>query len=246
MLELTGARAELEDGMRVLELGCGWGSLTLWMAERYPSSEITAVSNSQGQRTAIEAECARRGLRNVTVITADMNDFDAAQVFDRVVSVEMFEHMRNYERLLERIAGWLAPDGKLFVHIFCHRSYGYLYEPRGPSDWMAREFFTGGTMPADWLLARFQRSVELERQWRIGGLHYQRTLEAWLSRLDDRREEVGRILGAGRADLAPERQAERWRLFLMGCSELFGYRGGSEWYVSHYLFRRRPPGLPGM
>ena len=239
MLALTCERAELADGHSILELGCGWGSLTLWMAERYPDSRITAVSNSSGQRAFIEAECARRGLGNVTAVTADMNDYQPKRRFDRVVSVEMFEHMRNYERLMRRIASWLEPGGKLFVHIFCHRAFAYLYLPAGPNDWMAREYFTGGTMPSDGLLLHFQQALELEGQWRINGRHYQRTLEAWLDRLDARREEVERVLGSTPGELTPQRLAQRWRLFLMACSELFGYRDGGEWWVSHYLFRRR-------
>ncbi len=239
MLALTCERAELADGQSILELGCGWGSLTLWMAERYPDSRIIAVSNSSGQRAFIEAECARRALANVTVVTADMNDYRPERRFDRVVSVEMFEHMRNYERLMRRIAAWLEPGGKLFVHIFCHRAFAYLYLPTGPNDWMAREYFTGGTMLSESLLLHFQQDLELEGQWRIGGSHYQRTLEAWLERLDSRRDEVERVLGSRPGELSPARLAQRWRLFLMACSELFGHRGGDEWRVSHYLFRRR-------
>jgi cyclopropane-fatty-acyl-phospholipid synthase len=246
MLELTCARGELADGMRILELGCGWGSLTLWMAERFPHSEITAVSNSSGQRASIEADCARRGLRNVTVVTADMNDYRAEQTYDRVVSIEMFEHMRNYERLMERIATWLTPGGKLFVHLFCHRTHAYLYEPSGPNDWMAREFFTGGTMPSDTLLLRFPQAMQIERQWRVGGLHYQRTLEAWLRRLDDNRLQAEQALRAADDARDPTRQAQRWRLFLMGCAELFAFGGGREWYVSHYLFKRREPAIAGL
>jgi len=239
MLALTCERAELRDGQKILELGCGWGSLTLWMAEHYPNSRVTAVSNSTGQKAAIDAECARRGLANVTVVTADINDFRADGRFDRVVSVEMFEHMRNYELLMRRIAAWLEPGGKLFVHLFCHRAFAYLYLPSGPNDWMAREYFTGGTMPSDTLLLRFQQALEIERQWRVGGRHYQRTLEAWLERLDARLPEVARALSTGESRIDPSQQARRWRLFLMACSELFGYRRGGEWWVSHYLFRRR-------
>lgn len=240
MLALTCERAQLCDGQSILELGCGWGALTLWMAEFYPNCRITAVSNSPMQREVIEAECRRRGLENVEVVTADMNDFSPPRRFDRVVSVEMFEHMRNYERLMARIASWLVSDGKLFVHIFCHRAFAYLYLPDGPNDWMAREYFSGGTMPSDGLLLRFQRELELERQWRVSGAHYQRTLEAWLARLDSQRTEVEAALASGDSPLPARRQAQRWRLFLMACAELFGHRGGSEWWVSHYLFRRRP------
>lgn len=245
MLELTCARAGLRDGQSILDLGCGWGSLTLWMAEHYPTARITAVSNSNAQRKAIEADCARRGLANVEVITADITELRPARCFDRVVSIEMFEHMRNYELLLRRIAGWLRPDGALFVHLFCHRAFAYLYLPRGRNDWMAREFFSGGTMPSDTLLLRFQEDLVLRRQWRVGGLHYQRTLEAWLTLLDARRPQVEAALARGQSPLSVSRQAQRWRLFLMACSELFGHRGGSEWWVSHYLFRPRRGGSAG-
>lgn len=238
MLALTCERAELADGQRVLELGCGWGSLTLWMAERYPQSTIIAVSNSSGQREFIAKECLRRKIGNVHVVTADMNDYEATGHYDRVVSVEMFEHMRNYERLMHRIASWLAPHGKLFVHIFCHRSFAYLYEPSGPNDWMAREFFTGGTMPSEDLLARFGDDLVIEEQWRVCGTHYQRTLEAWLCRLDAHRETAIAVLSASPSDISPQRRVDRWRLFLLACSELFGYRKGTEWWVAHYRFHR--------
>ncbi len=239
MLALTCERAALADGQRILELGCGWGSLTLWMAEHYPGARITAVSNSTGQKQFIDGECRRRGFANVEVVTADMNDFEAAGKYERVVSIEMFEHMRNYGELMRRIAGWLEPGGMLFVHIFCHREHAYFYEPSGPSDWMAREFFTGGTMPSDDMLLHFQEHFVLDRRWRIGGQHYARTLEEWLARVDrDREGALGifaKELGTGGA----RRQLQRWRLFLLACAELFAYRGGREWYVSHYRFRRR-------
>lgn len=240
MLELSAERAGLADGQRILELGCGWGSLTLWMAERHPNSRITAVSNSKPQREFILGRCQEQGLRNVEVLTADVSELDlgARPPFDRVVSVEMFEHMRNWEGLLRRIAGWLAPDGRLFVHVFCHRERAYPYEVRSPGDWMARHFFTGGIMPSDRLLYRFGDALQVARHWRLGGLHYQRTCDGWLARLDARRDQVRpalvRSYGASDAD----RWHQRWRLFFLACSELFGYRGGSEWGVSHYLLQR--------
>ena len=240
MLELTCVRAELEDGQRILELGCGWGSLTLWMAEHYPQAQITAVSNSADQRAFILERAARQGFRNLDVITADMNDFAPTRTgFERVVSVEMFEHMRNHRELMRRIAGWLRPGGKLFVHLFSHREVTYLFEPRDASDWMSREFFSGGVMPADALLLRHQADLRLESHWRVGGEHYRKTAEAWLANLEEHRRELTRLFaGEYGPEQAPAR-LQRWRVFFMACAELWGFRGGSEWFVSQYRFVRR-------
>ncbi|MBM3972057.1 MAG: class I SAM-dependent methyltransferase [Planctomycetes bacterium] len=238
-LDITSERADLSDGQTVLELGCGWGSLSLWMADRFRNSQITAVSNSTPQRKFIEAEAASRGLSNLRVITADMNQFAAdANSFDRVVSVEMFEHMRNYDRLLERIASWLQPDGKLFVHHFCHREFAYPFETDGDANWMGRYFFTGGLMPSEHLLRHFDRHMTVVKHWAWDGTHYQRTSEAWLANLDARRREVLPILEAtyGRADAG--RWFYRWRMFFLAVAELFGYANGTEWFVSHSLLQR--------
>lgn len=234
-LELTCRRAELDNGQDVLELGCGWGSLSLWMATRYPRSRITAVSNSRPQRKWIEAEARQRGLRNLRVITRDMNDFDADATFDRVVSVEMFEHMRNYDLLLSKIRRWLRPDGRLFVHIFCHRKYAYPFESEGDQNWMGKYFFTGGIMPSDDLLARFARDMRVERQWRWNGRHYQKTADAWLAYLDSRRDKVMPILASAYGRANADRWLQRWRMFFMAVSELFGFADGQEWFVGHYL-----------
>jgi cyclopropane-fatty-acyl-phospholipid synthase len=239
MLELTAARAGVEDGMRVLDLGCGWGSFTLWAAERYPDAEFLAVSNSRPQRELIVSRAAARGLMNVRVQTADINDFDPGERFDRVVSVEMLEHVRNHRALFKRVASWLTPEGCAFAHIFCHRERAYAYEAEGQSDWMAEHFFTGGMMPSESLFQRYQDDLCLRAQWSVPGKHYARTCNAWLARLDDARAEVMPILRAAYGRDA-ERWFQRWRLFFMACAELFAYRGGQEWFVAHYRWS-----LPG-
>lgn len=236
------AHAQIRDGQSVLDLGCGWGSLSLWMARRYPRSRITALSNSNSQRLFIEERADELGLNNVHVITCDMNDFDIDRRFDRVVSVEMFEHMRNYPELFRRIHGWLNPGGQFFMHIFCHRAAAYEFVDAGDSDWMSRYFFSGGIMPSAGLPLRFQRHLNLVRQWRWNGRHYERTADAWLQRMDQRKSEVMPVLRAGYGQDAAELWFQRWRMFFMACAELFGHDGGREWFVSHYRFQRAEDG----
>ena len=237
-LEATCERAQLKDGQSVLELGCGWGSLSLWMAEHYPNSSVTAVSNSRTQRTYIEKQAESRGLSNLFVKTADINDLRCDQLFDRVVSVEMFEHTRNHAELMRRIASWLVPGGNLFVHLFCHRSMPYFYESKGDGDWMASQFFSGGIMPSDDLLLHYQDDLRAERQWRWNGQHYERTCNAWLRQFDDHTDQVRAILQKTYGVDQAERWRQRWRIFYMSCAELFGFNQGSEWWVCHYRFEK--------
>ncbi len=239
MLELTCARAGLLNGHKILELGCGWGSLTLFMASRYPKAKITAVSNSRTQKEYIDAEAKRRGLRNVKVVTADMNTFTTAERYDRIVSVEMFEHMRNYAQLLHRVSRWLTADGRLFVHIFTHKELAYLFEVQGPTDWMAKYFFSGGVMPSDDLLLYFADDLTVEQHWRVSGTHYQKTSRAWLDNMDRNREQIMPILARTYGPHEATKWWVYWRVFFMACEELWGYRNGNEWMVSHYVFRKK-------
>ena len=238
MLTLTCERAQLQDGQQILELGCGWGSLSLWMAKHYTNSSILAVSNSRPQREFIESRAQELGLTNLSVQTCDMNDFTTEQHFDRVVSVEMFEHMRNWQSLLERISNWLKPEGKLFIHIFSHRRYAYAFSSEGDSNWMGRYFFTGGIMPSNDLLLYFQKDLLLEQHWVLSGVHYQRTADAWLQMMDSQKGEILQTFretyGKG-ADI----WFQRWRMFFLATSEVWGFRGGNEWLISHYLFNNQ-------
>lgn len=234
----TCRRADLQDKMRVLELGCGWGSISLWAAENFPRSEFLAVSNSRSQREYIESEARRRSLANLRVITRDMNDFETDERFDRVISVEMFEHMRNHRKLFERIHGWLAPSGRFFMHIFCHRQVPYVFEDRGPGDWMTRHFFSGGMMPSDDLPLQFQDRLKLVNRWRWNGTHYERTLNAWLANMDRNRKTLYPLLERTYGEDSAPIWWGRWRIFFMACAELFGFDNGEQWWVSHYLFER--------
>lgn len=238
-LAATCERAGLQDGQRILELGCGWGSLTLWMAERYPRARITAVSNSHSQRAHIEAQAARRGFGNVEVVTCDVTGFAPRERFDRIVSVEMFEHLRNWPEMFRRVADWLAPQGRFFLHVFVHRGVPYAFEERDASDWMTRHFFAGGMMPSDDLAPRLQDDLRLVSRWRWDGTHYARTAQAWLANMDARRAQVWPVLERTYGPEAAGLWWMRWRLFFLACAELFGHAGGNEWWVAHYLFAAR-------
>ncbi len=243
MLELYAERARLEDGQRVLDLGCGWGSLSLWLAERHPESRILGVSNSASQREYILRTARERGITNLEIVTADANTFEPGERFDRIVSIEMLEHVRNQRRMMARIGGWLRPDGLAFVHIFTHRTFPFEFDAARKSDWIARHFFTGGTMPSDDLMLHTAAgSLEVVDHWRVSGVHYARTARAWLELLDANREAALAVLsGPPYEPRGAKRRYRRWRLFFLSCEGLWGFRDGAEFIVSHYLFRPAAP-----
>jgi cyclopropane-fatty-acyl-phospholipid synthase len=234
----TAEHAGIEDGQDILELGSGWGSLSLWLANHYRNARITAVSNSRSQRDFVVDQARRRGLGNLSVVVADMNEFDPGARFDRIVSVEMFEHMRNYRALYARIHDWLRPGGRFFKHIFVHRAVPYEFADRGPGDWMSRYFFSGGMMPSLDLPLRFQDDLRFVRRWQWSGTHYQKTANAWLERLDGNHDALLPLFARTYGEADAEQWLQRWRIFFMACAELFGYRDGKEWQVAHYLFER--------
>lgn len=236
MLQLSCERAEIEDGQNILELGCGWGSLTLWLGKHYPSAKITAVSNSATQKLYIDNRAKELGIQNINVVTTDMNDFSTDDQFDRVVSIEMFEHMRNYELLFSRIAQWLKPTGKLWFHIFCHRTMPYFFQDDGEADWMARNFFTGGIMPSWDLPTQIESPLELVNRWAVNGTQYAKTSRAWLNLLDDHLPQVREVFDKSEDPTESTILINRWRMFFMAVEELFGYNQGREWHVGHYLF----------
>jgi len=238
MLELTCQRADLQNGQDVLELGCGWGSLSLFMSSKFPESRFTVVSNSTTQKAYIDQAAQERKITNLTVITADMNTFQIGQSFDRVVSVEMFEHMRNYKLLLYKVAGFLKEDGKLFVHIFTHETLAYKFEVKDETDWMSKYFFTGGIMPSNHLLTYFNDDLTIDKLWVVNGMNYSKTSEAWLSNMDSHEKEIMPIFEKTYGKDQAVKWWVYWRLFYIACAELFGYRNGNEWMVCHYLFKK--------
>ncbi|MEQ8825415.1 MAG: cyclopropane-fatty-acyl-phospholipid synthase family protein [Filomicrobium sp.] len=235
-LALTAEHAALANGQKILELGCGWGSMTLWVAENFPGAHITGVSNSNSQREYILSQAKARNLTNIDVITADMNDFASEGQFDRVISIEMFEHMSNWHDLIGKVTGWLKPDGRFFMHVFSHKSRPYRFDHADKSDWIAQHFFTGGIMPSHDLIRQFGDFVEVEKEWRWSGQHYQRTAADWLANYDRNDIEIDRILNdVYGADAKLWKR--RWRLFFLATMGLFGHNGGNEWGISHYLLK---------
>ncbi|MEO6882976.1 MAG: class I SAM-dependent methyltransferase [Bacteroidia bacterium] len=238
MLQLTCERADLKNGQHVLELGCGWGSLSLFMAHKFPESNFTVVSNSNTQKLHIDGEAKKRNILNLQVITADMNVFEIDKTFHRIISVEMFEHMRNYEKLLEKINRFLKADGKLFVHIFTHKEYAYKFEVKDESDWMSKYFFTGGIMPSDHLLFYFNSHLKVCKHWHVNGKHYQKTSEAWLQNMDKNQTEILALFSNTYGKENALKWIVYWRIFFMSCAELWGFNNGNEWLVSHYLLEK--------
>lgn len=238
-LKITVERAALEDGDEILELGCGWGSLSLFMAESFPKSEITSVSNSGSQAEFIRKQASKRGFSNLTVITCDMNDFEPEQNFDRVVSVEMFEHMRNWRELFKRVSAWMKDDATFFMHIFIHKDVPYFYEDESEDDWMTRYFFSGGIMPCKSLPSMFNDHLSVEQSWVWNGEHYEKTSNAWLARMDAQKQTLYPYFESCYGPSAANKWWVRWRLFYMACAELFGYHGGEEWMVGHYRLTKR-------
>jgi len=243
MLELYAERAQLADGQRILDLGCGWGSLSLWLAERYPNAQVVGLSNSHGQREFIERQAAQRCLKNLRIVTGDIVDFEFATLgmrtsFDRVVSIEMLEHMKNYGALFAKLASWMKPGGKLFAHVFAHRLLAYPFEVKDRSDWMTEYFFRGGTMPSEALFAHFQEDLKLAQHWWVSGTHYERTANDWLRNMDRARAQILPLFECTYGSHDARQWFQRWRMFYMAVAELFGYAGGNEWGVVHYLFER--------
>lgn len=239
MLKLSCERAQLKDGQSVLDLGCGWGSVSLYVAEKFPNCKITGVSNSKTQKEYIDSVAKEKGFKNLTIITQDMNDFQIKEKFDRIISVEMLEHMKNYQKLFEKLSGFLKPEGLFFIHIFTHKEFAYPFEVRDETDWMAKYFFTGGMMPSHNLFLYFQNHLTIRNHWVVNGVHYGKTSEAWLENMDKNKTQILPILEKAYGKENVTKWWSYWRIFFLSCAELFSYRNGEEWLVSHYLFQKK-------
>lgn len=239
MLDITCERAELQNGQEILELGCGWGSLSLFMSAKFPKSNFTVVSNSRTQKIYIDEQAKLRGINNLTVLTIDINNFSIDKKFDRVVSVEMFEHLRNYKLLFNKIASLLKDDGKMFVHVFTHKTYAYKFEVKDDTDWMSKYFFTGGIMPSNDLFSYFNDDLKIVNQWQVNGMHYSKTSEAWLQNMDKHKAEIIPLFKKTYGKENTTKWWVYWRIFYMACAELWGYNKGEEWMVVHYLFTKK-------
>ena len=233
MLQLYIERLDIKNNQKILDLGCGWGSFSLYAAAKFPNSTFVAVSNSNDQIEFINNTAAARSLENIKAIKQDMNNLSLDESFDRIISIEMFEHMRNYGALLKKLRNHLHNDGKMFVHIFTHRDHPYPYEVRGPSDWMSKYFFTSGLMPSHDIFSYFEEDLVVEQSWKINGSHYARTCNLWLENHYKNKKTILDIFTGHYPN--PRQWFVRWQLFFLACEKLFAYNEGKEWFVSHYL-----------
>ena len=238
MLDLYCKRAKIKDGMTVLDVGCGWGSLSLYLAQKYPKSKITGVSNSNSQRKFIEEVAYERGLQNLKIITKDINSFNADEKFDRVISIEMFEHTKNSKKLMNSINKWLNSDGLFFMHVFAHKDNPYYFDTNQKNAWMAKYFFTGGMMPNHNLFKDLNSDLNYQKSWMLSGTHYEKTSNAWLEKMDLNKRKILELFKKKNSNSMAKKKFHFWRLFFIACAEIFGYDGGSEWVVSHHLFKK--------
>ncbi|MEA2071616.1 MAG: class I SAM-dependent methyltransferase, partial [Asgard group archaeon] len=239
MLALTCERAQMKDGLKVLDLGCGWGSLTIYLAQNYPKATITAVSNSAIQIAFIDKKVKKLGLRNVKTIKADVKNFTITEQFDRIISIEMFEHMRNYQKLFQKIQQFLKDNGKLFIHIFTHKNQPYLFEKDDETDFMAKYFFTGGTLPTADILFYFAENFTIEHHWRINGKHYEKTLNSWLWKMKKKKQQLLPIIEDVYGSKNKRKWWVYWKVFFIANAAIFGWKKGNHWFVSHYLFKKK-------
>ncbi|KAJ3691988.1 hypothetical protein LUZ60_012338 [Juncus effusus] len=239
MLDLYCERCQIKDGNRVLDLGCGWGSLSLYVAKKYKNCNVTGICNSVTQKTHIDQQCRQNNLTNVEIIVADISKFQMERTFDRILSIEMFEHMKNYKELMKKISGWMEPDGLLFIHHFCHKTFAYHFEDKNEDDWITRYFFTGGTMPSSNLLLYFQEDVSVVNHWLVNGTHYSKTSEEWLKRMDKNISKIKPIFETTYGKDSAIKWIAYWRTFFISVAELFGYNNGDEWMVALYLFKKK-------